>query len=67
MEFMISRATDWFCEQCRFDSWLGQEIYRGSIMSGPVLEPIEAPIQWGTGGSLPRRKAPRHETLLISI
>jgi hypothetical protein len=54
---MFSRATDWFYEQYLFDSWLGLEIYRGSIMSGPVLGPTEPPTQCGAGGSLPRRKA----------
>jgi len=54
---MFSRATDWFYEPCLFDSRLRQEIYRGSIMSGPVLGPIDPPIQWGTGVSLLRCKA----------
>ena len=54
---MFSRAADWFYEQYLFDSWLGLEIYRGSIMSGPVLGPTEPPTQCGAGGSLPRRKA----------
>jgi hypothetical protein len=64
---MFSRATDWFYEQCRFDSRLGQEIYRGSIMTRRVLGPFEPSIQWGTGGSLPKLKPPRHEASYSSL
>ena len=36
-------------------------------MSKPVLGPTQPPIQWGTGGSLPGRKAPRHEAYYPSL
>jgi len=56
-----------FYEQCRFNSRLGQEIYRGFIMSKLVLGPTQPPIQLGTEGSLPRRKAPRREAFYSSL